>query len=143
MEERLALICSAALSALLASALFYACVALPAAVNNALLDAFPDYYAAGDFAAAQEAMRDLVTYGEICLCAVIALVLVGFALGKKPLSVGGAISLYLPTFGYFACSMFFWKKRIWRRRLEVGMRGIAAKRLFSSLFQKASQKLPR
>lgn len=48
-----------------------------------------------------------MAYGEICLCAVIALVLVGFALGKKPLSVGGAISLYLPTFGYFACSMFF------------------------------------
>ena len=52
MKEKLAPICSAALSALLASALFYACVALPAAVNNALLDAFLDYYAAGDFAAA-------------------------------------------------------------------------------------------
>ena len=52
-------------------------------------------------------MKRFTLYEEICFLAVAALTLAGFALERKPLSVGGALALYLPIFGYFAYAMFF------------------------------------
>jgi protein-S-isoprenylcysteine O-methyltransferase Ste14 len=53
----------------------------------------------------------LLTYarpiGYTCLALVIALIIVGFKTGKKRLSSLGSFAFFLPSFGYFAASMFF------------------------------------
>jgi protein-S-isoprenylcysteine O-methyltransferase Ste14 len=53
----------------------------------------------------------LLTYarpiGYTCLALVIALIIVGFKTGKKCLSSLGSFAFFLPSFGYFAASMFF------------------------------------
>jgi len=45
--------------------------------------------------------------GYACLVAVIALIIVGLKTGRRALSSLGSIAFFLPTFGYFALSMFF------------------------------------
>lgn len=45
--------------------------------------------------------------GYTCLALVIALIIVGFKTGKKRLSSLGSFAFFLPSFGYFAASMFF------------------------------------
>lgn len=45
--------------------------------------------------------------GYACLGIILALIVAGFAARKKGLSSAGAVLMFLPTFGYFAGSMFF------------------------------------
>jgi protein-S-isoprenylcysteine O-methyltransferase Ste14 len=47
------------------------------------------------------------TIGYACLGTTFALIVAGFVSRKKSLSSVGAILMFLPTFGYFASSMFF------------------------------------
>ncbi|MCW4026280.1 MAG: hypothetical protein NWE76_02195 [Candidatus Bathyarchaeota archaeon] len=55
----------------------------------------------------EEFMRTARPVGYICLAAVIVLIILGFATKRSNLSSLGVFFLFLPTFGYFAGSMFF------------------------------------
>jgi protein-S-isoprenylcysteine O-methyltransferase Ste14 len=55
----------------------------------------------------EELMRIARPIGIACLAAVIGLIIVGFITKRKNLSSLGAFIFFLPTFGYFAGSMFF------------------------------------
>ena len=55
----------------------------------------------------EEFMKIARPIGFACLAAVIVLVVVGFVTKRMKLSSLGALIFFLPTFGYFAGSMFF------------------------------------
>jgi protein-S-isoprenylcysteine O-methyltransferase Ste14 len=55
----------------------------------------------------EEFMKTARPIGYICLAAVITLIILGFVTKKKNLSSLGVLFFFLPTFGYFAGSMFF------------------------------------
>ncbi|MEM2111236.1 MAG: hypothetical protein QXX08_05085 [Candidatus Bathyarchaeia archaeon] len=54
-----------------------------------------------------EAIESLRPFGYAAFLATLTLMFVGFAAKKWKLSTLGSISLFLPTFGYFAFTMFF------------------------------------
>lgn len=54
-----------------------------------------------------ELVERLRPVGYACFAATIALIVLGFALGRHKISVLGSMALYLPTFSYFAATMFF------------------------------------
>ena len=55
----------------------------------------------------EEFMKIARPIGFACLVAVIGLIVVGFVTKRMKLSSLGALIFFLPTFGYFAGSMFF------------------------------------
>ena len=55
----------------------------------------------------EEVMKIARPIGYACLAAVIILIIAGFITKKKKLSSLGVLFFFLPTFGYFAGSMFF------------------------------------
>ncbi|MFX0068214.1 MAG: methyltransferase family protein [Promethearchaeota archaeon] len=57
--------------------------------------------------AAEEFMKIARPIGYACLAIVIVLIIMGFIVKRKNLSTLGVIFFFLPTFGYFAASMFF------------------------------------
>lgn len=57
--------------------------------------------------AAEEFMKIARPIGYACLAIVIVLIIMGFVVKRKNLSTLGVVFFFLPTFGYFAVSMFF------------------------------------
>lgn len=55
----------------------------------------------------EEFMKIARPVGYVCIVAVIVLIIVGFITKKKNLSSLGVLFFFLPTFGYFAGTMFF------------------------------------
>ena len=86
-------------------ALTFATVEVPRAISYILSAYFPDF--GFEFELIEEFMRHVRPIGYACLVVVIAIIIVGFMTGRRSLSSLGSIAFFLPTFGYFALSMFF------------------------------------
>lgn len=93
------------LAAVFTIALTFATVEVPRLINHLLSAYFPDlgfeHELIGEF------MNHVRPIGYFCLAVVIALIALGFTTQRRSLSCFGSISLFLPTFGYFAFHMFF------------------------------------
>ena len=92
-------------------ALTFATVEAPRALNSVLvkhLD-YPDYNPAIEPEVIDEFMRQyqIREIGYASLAILLVLIVVGFVTGKSGLSALGSLAFFLPTFGYFAASMFF------------------------------------
>ncbi len=93
------------LSILFTVALLYLTLEVPRMVNAWLLKVFPDYWIESEEPKAiVEVLRPV---GCISLIVTVVLMILGFAFKKKWLTNVGSIAFYLPTFGYFAFTMFF------------------------------------
>jgi len=102
---RMSFFVAAFLSILFAVALIYATLDVPMIINGWLLGAFPDYWMLGSEAAKTlEALRPI---GYVAFIVTLVLIILGFAVKNRWLGTLGSIALYLPTFGYFAFTMFF------------------------------------
>jgi len=98
------LLLSIALAATFSVALLTSTLLLPLVLRDELLKVFPDYWPPGEKAEGFiNAMRPV---GYASLVVVAVLVALGFALGKTKVSFLGSLVLYLPTFSYFAFTMF-------------------------------------
>lgn len=86
-------------------ALTFATVEIARGVNRTLLIFFPDL--GWEFERIEEFMGYVRPIGYASLAIVVALIIAGFVSEKKHVSSLGFIALFLPTFGYFAGSMFF------------------------------------
>jgi len=75
-------------------------------MNAWLLKVFPDYWIDME-AEVIEALEVLRPIGYISFVVTMLLIILGLVLKNKRLSTFGSIALYLPTFGYFAFTMFF------------------------------------
>ncbi|MBS7636815.1 DUF1295 domain-containing protein [Candidatus Bathyarchaeota archaeon] len=91
-----------ALSILFTVALLYATLSIPTVIHQLLLRIFPDYW--WPPLEIEEALKPL---GYIMFTATLVLILAGFLTQRLKLSTLGSIVSYLPTFGYFASTMFF------------------------------------
>jgi len=96
---------SFSLSAILTIALLYSTLELPNLLNRALLDVFPDY--GHHWEEAERLIGSLRPIGYVCFMITMALMILGFILKRGVISTAGSLSLLLPTFGYFASTMFF------------------------------------
>jgi protein-S-isoprenylcysteine O-methyltransferase Ste14 len=90
------------LSILFTVALLYATLSVPAVIHQLLLKIFPDYWwpPPGEI----EALRP---FGYLSFVVTLVLMLAGFITQRLRLSTLGSVAFYLPTFGYFAFTMFF------------------------------------
>ncbi|KUO39902.1 MAG: hypothetical protein AVW05_04020 [Hadesarchaea archaeon DG-33] len=88
-------------------ALTFATLEIPYVINNVLRAHFPDIIQWAEPARAEEFLRNVRPIGYACLGVVLSLIVVGFIKGKRGLSSMGSIAFFIPTFGYFAASMFF------------------------------------
>jgi len=95
------------LSVLFTLALTFVTLEIPYVIGNILRTYFPDIHPVVEPQLVEEFLNSVRPLGYACLAAVLALVIVGFVKGKKRLSSIGSIVFFLPTFGYFAVSMFF------------------------------------
>jgi len=68
---------------------------------------FPDIIQWAEPELVEAFLRNVRPIGYACLGIVLSLIVVGFIKGKKSLSSIGSIAFFIPTFGYFAASMFF------------------------------------
>ena len=85
-------------------ALTFATLEIPLVLDRILHDLLDwHFYDWKTFLQFWESMRVI---GYACIIAVIALTIVGFKTGKGRLSSLGSIAFFLPTFGYFAASMW-------------------------------------
>ncbi len=93
------------LSVVFTVALTFATLELPGVLNAVLRPLFPDIYWE------PESIEALMGYarpiGYACLLVVVALIVVGFITERRGLSSLGSLAFFLPSFGYFAASMFF------------------------------------
>jgi protein-S-isoprenylcysteine O-methyltransferase Ste14 len=94
------------LTVLFTVALVSTILEIPSAINNFLLNIFPEY-GAGEWSEATAMLDSLRLIGYVSFAVTLILILVGFAAKKGWLTTLGSIALYLPTFGYFAFTMFF------------------------------------
>lgn len=90
------------MSILFTVALLYATLSIPAVIHQLLLRFIPDYWWPP-----LEIKESLKPFGYISFAVTLALILAGFLTQRLKLSGLGSIVLYLPTFGYFASTMFF------------------------------------
>jgi hypothetical protein len=97
---------AAFLSILFAVALLYATLDIPMIINEWMLEAFPDYWMVGS-AEVAEALEVLRPIGYVAFIVTLVLIIIGFAVRNRWLGTLGSIAFYLPTFGYFAFTMFF------------------------------------
>jgi len=104
MREQYALIVSSVLAAVFSCAFLFLTVEIPYRLNFLLRDYFPDL--AFQFELIEKFLAQVRPIGYLCFMVVISLTVVGLAFGSKASSMG-ALALFLPTFGYFAYSMFF------------------------------------
>ena len=95
-----------ALSMLFTMALLYATLSLPAALHTYLIEYFPDYGLA-EWVEARRVVEALRPIGYVSLLTVTALVAAGFASKRFKASLLGSLAVDLPTFSYFASTMFF------------------------------------
>ncbi len=104
-KSRLPLLSFLTLLAFLFSvALTFATVEAPRIIDLILADYFPDYIPADPVAV--ELVGIARPIGYACIAAIIVLIVVGFVTKRKNLSFLGVLFFFLPTFGYFASSMF-------------------------------------
>jgi protein-S-isoprenylcysteine O-methyltransferase Ste14 len=94
------------LTVLLTVALVSTILEIPSAINNFLLNISPDY-GAEEWPEATAMLDSLRLIGYVSFAVTLILILVGFAAKKGWLTTLGSLALYLPTFGYFAFTMFF------------------------------------
>lgn len=83
-------------------ALLYATLGIPAVINKLLLGIFPDHW--WPPIEIEEGLKPL---GYISFIVTLVLIIAGFLAQRLKLSALGSIVFYLPTFGYFALTMFF------------------------------------
>jgi protein-S-isoprenylcysteine O-methyltransferase Ste14 len=100
-----------ALSTIFAVAFAFVTVELPrwlARVAKAVVD-IPDYHPELEPEAIEEFLNTSLVrpIGYACLALVVVVTVVGLIVGRTGWSKAGALILILPTFGYFAGSMFF------------------------------------
>ena len=93
------------LSALFVGALLYSTLILPHRLHRLLLGWIPDYGL--NWVEAEAAIEALRPFGYLCFILFLLLIILGFLLRWFRLSALGSIALYLPTFSYFASTMFF------------------------------------
>lgn len=105
MRRSWALAYSIILSAVFSSALLYSTLELPGILNRLMLELFPDYGFARE--EAEQLVNSVRPLSYFCLAVTIALIILGFASKKNKLSFLGSLTLFLPTFSYFAFTMFF------------------------------------
>lgn len=94
-----------ALSAVLTVALFYLTFEVPAYLDGVLRQYFPEVFYSAE--AIEDMLSALRPAGYSALAITVALIILGFAIRRGSLAFMGSLVLYLPTFGYFACAMFF------------------------------------
>ena len=92
------------LAVLFTVALTFATLELPLLVDGILHSQLDPYFY--DWTIAQWWWSLLRTIGYISIVVVVALIIIGFKTGRGRLSSLGSIAFFLPTFGYFAASMF-------------------------------------
>lgn len=90
------------LSLLFTVALIYVTLEAPRVIHEYLLKVFPDYWWPPS-----EDIESLRPFGYVSFAAVLSLIFAGFVAKRGRLTALGSIVLYLPTFGYFAFTMFF------------------------------------
>lgn len=95
------------LAVLFTAALFFATFEVPGAVSGLLLSAFPDYCDIGEWMQATVVTQILRPFGYIAFAVTLILMAIGFAAKRRLLTTTGSLALVLPTFGYFAGTMFF------------------------------------
>lgn len=94
------------LALLFTVALTYLTLEIPNVINKFLLNIFPEY-GAGEWLEAATMLESLRPFGYISFTAMLILIVTGFVVKRGWLTTLGSIALYLPTFGYFAFTMFF------------------------------------
>ena len=94
------------LAILFTVALIYITLEVPRVINAVLLNAFPEY-GAGEWSETATMLESLRPFGYISFTVTLILILAGFVTKRSKLATLGSISLFLPTFGYFAFTMFF------------------------------------
>ena len=87
-------------------ALTFITLEIPRVIHYVLSAYLPDH-SPFEFELIEEFMRYVRPIGYVCLIGVMALIIVGFMTGRRGLTSLGSIVFFLPTFGYFALSMFF------------------------------------
>jgi len=90
-------------------ALTFATVELPRILTMLFVQAgwIPDVNPGMEPEIVEEFMKIARPIGYVCLAAIAILITAGFMTKKKKLSSLGVLFFFLPTFGYFAGSMFF------------------------------------
>lgn len=88
-------------------ALTFAAIEIPRILSVLLAGYIPDVNPGMQPEIVEEFMRTARPIGYTCLAVVVALILAGFITKRKNLSSLGVVFFFLPTFGYFAGSMFF------------------------------------
>jgi len=104
---RKALLVAVGLSSLFTVALFFVMLEALRVINVVLVNAFPDWGLTFDLEKMREVAEFLRPVGYVGFVAVLVLIIAGFMVRKGYLSTIGSVGLYLPTFGYFAFTMFF------------------------------------
>ncbi|TDA39063.1 MAG: hypothetical protein DSO09_02760 [Candidatus Methanomethylicota archaeon] len=105
-KNKYLMILSIVLSLLFSIALFISTIVLPLTINKLIINLFPDYMIHFNWEEALRFVNTIRPLGYISLIIIIALIILGFLLRKWKFSFLGSIMLYLPTFSYFASSMF-------------------------------------
>ena len=88
-------------------ALAFVTLEIPYLINNVLRAYFPDITEWAEPERVEEFLGIARPIGYACLAVVLSLIVVGFIKGKRGLSSIGSIAFFIPTFGYYAASMFF------------------------------------
>jgi protein-S-isoprenylcysteine O-methyltransferase Ste14 len=91
------------LALLFTAALIYLTIEIPRVIHEYLLKVFPDYW----WWPPPENIESLRPFGYVSFVATLILMFAGFVAKRGRLTALGSIALYLPTFGYFAYTMFF------------------------------------
>lgn len=94
------------LALLFAVALIYITLEIRRVINTFLLNVFPDY-GIGEWLEAIVVLESLRPFGYVSFVVTLILIFAGFVVKRTWLTTLGSIALYLPTFGYFAFTMFF------------------------------------
>lgn len=111
-----------ALSAVFTVALFYLTFEVPIILDKILHEYFPEVFY--DLEAIERVLNVLRPFGYAALVVTIALIFLGFMIKKSALAFLGSLTLYIPTFSYFAYAMFFLTglgvlRALWLPMLEV------------------------
>jgi len=104
-RDKQSAITALALSTTFTIALLYSTLELPNVLNKLLVGVFPDYGL--KLEEAEQFLSQIRPISYICFITTIALILFGIILKRRRLVKLGSLALYLPTFSYFASTMFF------------------------------------
>jgi len=107
LRKVLGLLIAVVFSALFTIALIYATVEIPSVVNELLLSVFPDLWWGGmEPPGAIARVESLRTFGYVSFMVTLLLMIIGLIVKRGKLITLCSITLYLPTFSYFAFTMF-------------------------------------